>query len=398
MTTRSVLLAHTFYRSSAPSGEDVVFRNERDILEAHGIKVIPFVRYNDDIDDSGITKRVHVALSTTWSRDSFKALSRTIRREQPHVAHFHNTFPQISPSGYAACKRCGIPVIQTLHNFRLICPGASLQRNGRPCEDCVGTNLLPALRHRCYRGSLAATGAVTLMLTLNRFGGSYHHNVDRYIALTEFAASRLRAGGLPADKILVKPNSLPNPPCAGKGEGGYAVYVGRLSVEKGVLTMLNAWRRLSPLPLKILGDGPLYGELRAVIEAEKLPVELLGHRPRSEVLDIVGRAVVQIVPSECYEGFPMVILEAYACGTPVVASRIGSLEEIVEDNVTGTRFSAGDVDNLTEAVLRITRDCEKLSQIRKSVRQTFDRLYNPERNFEQLVAIYDSVLGGRSFS
>ena len=386
-----ILLGHCFYRSSAPSGEDAVYRNERSLLEGHDIKVIPFERYNDDIDDSDVLSRIHLALSTSWSQQSYKAISDIIRHEQPDIAHFHNTFPQMSPSVYAACKKYNVPVIQTLHNYRLICPGALLQRNGHPCEDCVGINLLPALRHRCYRDSLAATGALTSMLIYNRIRGSYQSNVDSYIALTDFAASRLRAGGLPEDKIHVKPNFLPDPPEPGLGQGGYAVYVGRLSPEKGILTLIKAWAALKDIPLKILGDGPLMNQLTEIARSDSLPVEFLGSVHRARVIETVRDAALQIVPSECYEGFPMVVLEAYACGTPLLASRIGSLDEIVLDGITGLKFTAGDPEDLTNTIQSLWTDKEKLCSYRANARRQFDDNYTAQANLHELLAIYEKA-------
>ena len=392
-----ILLGHCFYRSSAPSGEDVVYRNERSLLESHGIKVIPFERYNDDINDSDLSSRLRLAFSTSWSRQSYKAISEVIRQEQPDIAHFHNTFPQMSPSVYAACKRFNVPVIQTLHNYRLICPGALLQRNGHPCEDCIGTSLLPAIHHRCYRDSLAATGALTSMLVYNRIRGSYQRNVDSYIALTDFAVSRLKAGGLPKDKIHVKPNFLPDPPEPGLGQGGYAVFVGRLSSEKGILTLIKAWAGLKDIPLKILGNGPLMGQLTEIVRSASLPVELLGSVARTRVIEIVRDAALQIVPSECYEGFPLVVLEAYACGTPVLASRIGSLDEIVLEGITGLKFTAGNAEDLTNTIRSLWTDNEKLRSYRTNARRQFDKNYTAQINLNELLAIYKKARSADSF-
>jgi glycosyltransferase involved in cell wall biosynthesis len=233
------------------------------------------------------------------------------------------------------------------------------------------------------------------MLAGNRALGSYSKNVDRYIALTEFAASRFKAAGLPADRFTVKPNFLPNPPQVGKGQGGYAVYVGRLSSEKGVLTMLRGWRSMRGFPLKVLGDGPLAEEMRCVVDGEGLNVEFLGFRPREDVMRVISDAAVQIVPSECYEGFPMVILEAFACGTPVVASQIGSLDEIVQEGITGAKFPAGDAAGLAAAVGRLTADDDRLLSMRRTAREAFDHSYTAAHNIEQLLAIYRDVLAER---
>jgi glycosyltransferase involved in cell wall biosynthesis len=383
-----ILLAHDHYRSASPSGEDAVFRNERALLAKQN-EVIEFERFNDDIDDSRLSKRLRLALESAWSRPMYEELSGLVRKTRPDLVHFHNTFPLISPSAYAACQDNGVPVVQTLHNYRLVCAGALLTRNGQPCEDCVGTSLLPALRHRCYRGSLPATGAVVWMLASNRWRGAYQRMVNRYIALTEFAASRLIAGGLPSRRMEVKPNFLPDPPPVGRGDGNYAIYVGRLSEEKGVRTLVDAWRRVEGLPLKILGDGPLRSELEEQARRNALAIEFLGLRPREDVLNVIAAAEVQIVPSECYENFPLVVLEAYACGTPVLASRIGSLDEIVMDGASGRKFEPRDAGALVNGLNWLRADRPRLQAMRRAARSLFEEKYTANRNYSQLLEIYD---------
>jgi glycosyltransferase involved in cell wall biosynthesis len=216
--------------------------------------------------------------------------------------------------------------------------------------------------------------------------------VDRYIALTHFAAGRLSAGGLPADRITVKPNFLPEPPVAGDGLGGYAIYVGRLSNEKGVRTLVEAWREPGLPPLRLLGDGPLRSELETQISQQRLPIEIMGNRPRPEVLSQVGGACLQIIPSECYEGFPMVILEALAKGTPLVVSRIGSINEIVEDDVTGVKFSPGDPTGLARCVRDLAGNPTRLSRLREQARKCFEDHYTGDKNLERILAIYRSVV------
>lgn len=384
-----VLLGHNFYRSSAPSGEDTAFRNERDLLRHNGVDVVSYEVFNDRIDTTSLTRRVKLALDTAWSRETYEAVSRLVKRTRPDIAHFHNTFPQISPSAYAACRDNGVPVVQTLHNFRFICPGGLLLRDGHPCEDCVGTTLMPALRHRCYRSSLPATGALVWMLIRNRLEGTYQTQVNCYIALTEFAAGRLIAGGIPKDRICIKPNFAPDIAEPGPGNGGYAVFVGRLSAEKGLRTLIAAWEFLREIPLKIVGDGPLRGELTEYVLRKRLPIQFLGLCARPAVLHAVRHALVQVIPSECYEGFPMVVPEAYACGTPVVCSRIGSLEEIVREGETGAGFEAGNAVDLARTVQHLVDDPAGLLRMREHARSEFLARYTSARNFHLLMEIYD---------
>lgn len=387
-----VLLCHNYYRSSAPSGEDSVFRNERDMLQRNETDTFLFERYNDDINESTLIRKVKLAIKSAWSTETYNDLTTLIKKTRPDIAHFHNTFPLISPSAYAACHDAGIPVVQTLHNFRFICPGAQLQRNGHICEECIDHSLLPALLHRCYRKSFSATAAVVWMLQFNRLRKNYQQLVDCYIALTQFAADRLISGGLPKEHIVVKPNFLLNTPEIGQGGGGYAVYTGRLSEEKGLRTLLRAWKNVEGLQLKILGDGPLKDELVDATKDMCAEIEFLGFCDQEKVRKIVSKAEFQIVPSEWYEGLPMVVLEAYALGTPVIASRIGSLDSIVEDGITGAKFTAGDATDLASTVNSLWMDKHALINFRSKVRKVFDGKYTETRNYGMLMEIYSNTI------
>ncbi len=387
-----VLLGHNFYRSSAPSGEDGVYRNERALLENSDVEIVSYEKFNDDLDDSTLTNKLKIALDSAWSDKSYRELSALIKKTRPDVAHFHSLFPQISPSAYAACFDSGVPVIHTLHNYRPICPGAMLIRNGKPCEDCVGTNLLSSLRHRCYRNSILATGANAWQITRNRWTKTYQ-KVSRYIALTEFAASRYVKAGFDPEKIVVKPNFLPGGSLPGERHvADYAVFVGRLSEEKGVRTLLKAWQSVPSLKLKILGEGLLREELEREATANALDVEFLGFVPNEDALEIIRNAKVQVIPSEWYEGFPMVVLEAYALGVPVVASRIGSLEEVIEQGVTGLRFTPGDAADLAATVNRLVADDGQLREMSQNALAIFNAKYTAEVNIDLLLSIYAEVM------
>ncbi len=386
---KRVLLAHNFYREAG--GEDAVYRNEQRLLEAHGIEVFTYERHNNETERYNPFQLVQHGVRVAWNASNYKDIEAIIRQFKPDIAHFHNTFQMISPSAYQACADHHVPVIQTLHNFRLICPGGLLQRDGIPCEKCVGTSLWPALQHRCYRHSLMATVSVVWMLQRNRSAGIYRKAVSRYIALTAFQASRLVAGGIPADRISIKPNCLLDPPAPANGQGGFMVYVGRISEEKGVRTLLRAWREVPNVPIKIVGDGPLRSELQAATH-DLVHIEWLGQLDHEQVTDLIGQAVMLVAPSECYEGLPMVILEAYACGTPVLASRIGSLTELIIENETGYLFPPGDTNALATVARRLWDDQPLLHNLRPGVRRRFEKHYTAERNIKILMNIYRSCL------
>ena len=385
-------MSHCHYRTSAPSGEDAVYRNERLMLEKHGHTVTSLERFNDDIDDTTLASKIFVARETVWSQASYDAVVEMIRNSKPDVAHFHNTFPQLSPSVYAACQDNGVPVVQSLHNYRLVCANGLLLREGKPCEDCLTGGVFNALKHRCYRNSLPATSALVWMQLSNRRSGAYSRNVNRYIVPAQFPIPRLVMGGVPEYRLAVKPNFLPEPPVFGGKREQYAIFVGRLTAEKGVQTLVEAWKRLPGAVLKILGDGEMRSKLEKIVNQNKLQVEFLGMQPRDEVLRMVSSAAVQIIPSECYEGFPMALLEAYASGTPVVASRLGSLDELVIEDETGLKFEAGNAESLAQVVQKLMADPAQLSRLGQRAYEVFLQRYTASRNYEQLMAIYNDAI------
>lgn len=387
-----ILLVHNFYRSGTPGGEDAVFRQERALLDRAGAEVVTYERSNDEVDESDVTQVAVTAARMAWSRPVHAELASLLRRERPHIAHFHNTFPLISTSAFAACREAGVPVVQTLHNYRLVCSAGTFYRDGRVCEICTSRSPWAAVRHRCYRDSMPGSLAVAWMLHRNWRSGAFTNLVDRYIALSQFAATRFAAEGLPRERIVIKPNFVDSPDPPSPGGGGYAVFAARLSEEKGVRTLLQAWRALRDVPLKIVGDGPMMAEMRAIAAAENLPVQFLGMRPRSEVLEIIGRADLQVVCSEWFEGFPLVIVEAYARGTPVIASRIGSLEEIVEDGETGFHFPPGDQAALVDRVRRLWDSPTLRQRLRAGARARFEASYTPEANLQSLLAVYRQLV------
>ena len=370
-----------------------MFVAERDLLRGAGHEVVTYEVHNDDIG-TGLVERLGVAVATPWSRATMRALCDLLGRERPDVAHFHNTFPLISPSAYRACQAARVPVVQTLHNYRLVCPGGLLQRGGRPCEECVGHSLLPAVVHRCYRDSVAGTAVAAGMLLFNRARSTYRDDVDRYIALTEFGREILVRGGLPAERIVVRPNGLTEDPGVGDGAGGFALFVGRLSAEKGVGTLINAWRCVPALPLVVVGSGELRGKLEALARAAEINVTFLGQRPRSEVLALMRSATLLVMPSECYEGLPVSYVEALGCALPVAASRLGALGEILCDGENGAHFPPANPDALAATVNAMVADTAALTRIRRNNRSLYEARYSPAAALKSLEGIYRSVLPG----
>jgi glycosyltransferase involved in cell wall biosynthesis len=384
-----VLLTHNAYQQRG--GEDRVVEAEARLLQEHGHTVVRYGRHNDELRGRGPLATLSAGIETIWASGSLREMKSLISREEPDVVHFHNTFPLISPAVYYACAEAGVPVVQTLHNYRLLCPAALFLRDGKVCEECLGWNVaLPGMLHRCYRGSRIATAAVTAMLAVHRAMGTWREKVAVYIALTEFARRKFIAGGLPAERIVVKPNFVASDPGPRQGPGQYALYVGRLSEEKGLRVLMRAWGRLSePIPLRIAGDGPLVDEIADEIRGkEQQRVELLGRLPQAEITRLMHGARFLVLPSVCYENFPLTVAEAFACGLPVIASRLGAMAEIIEDGATGLHFVPGDAQDLAAKVEWAWSHPEELGELGGAARIEYQSKYTWTRNYERTMNIY----------
>lgn len=379
-----ILVAHNYYQQ--PGGEDHIFATEADLLESRGHQVLRYGVHNDAIKAMG---RVAMVRATLWNGAVFRQLVELFQRERPDVAHFHNTFPLISPAAYYAARTADVPVVQTLHNYRLLCANAVFYRDGRVCEDCLGRFApWPGVVHACYRDSRAASAVVAAMLAFHRARGTWTDLVDVYIVCTEFAREKFSRGGLPAERIVVKPNVVYPDPGPGEGLGGYALYVGRLTAEKGLATLLAAWERLAePPPLKIVGDGPLAG---AVADAASRcsAIEWLARQSSDRVLELMKDARALLIPSVWYEGLPRVIVEAYAAGLPVIASDLGAMSSLIEHGRTGLHFRPGDPEDLAAQVTWAYTHPLEFAAMRHAARAEFTAQYAPDRNYDLLMAIY----------
>jgi len=384
-----ILKLHTHYQQ--PGGEDGVFGAEVALLRDKGHTVVPLTFHNKQLEDVPLLWRAAVTL---WNKEAYSRVREAIHLHRPDILHVHNTFPLASPAVIHAAKAEGVPVAMTLHNYRLLCVNAFLFRQGQVCEACLGRLPWRGALYGCYRESRAASAVVAGMITLHRALGTWNL-VDRFIVLTEFARQKFIEGGFPPEKISVKPNFVHPDPGPGEGRGGYALFVGRLSPEKGLGTLLMAWERLGgKVPLKIVGDGPLAPEVQ---EAQKrIPgVEWLGRKAPEEVYALMGEASFLVFPSEWYEGFPKVLAEAFAKGLPVLASALGSQGSIVDHGRTGLHFRPGDPEDLAAKVEWLLAHPNELARMRKEARAEYEAKYTAEENYAQLMAIYHEVLSKR---
>lgn len=403
-----VLLVHNFYQSSSPSGEDVVFRNELELLKKNGIDVITYTRHNDEILHYNILNKFTLPFKNIWSKKTYREIKSLIKKEKPDVAHFHNIFYLISPSAYDACKESGIPVVQTLHNFRMFCANGLLMRNSRVCEECMSSKknyllfvnsywiklLINAIKYGCYRNSRIYTLPVAFMEFYHWIKRTWFDKVDAYIALTEFGRRKFIEAGVPGEKIFVKPNFFPDPPEPDYSRNNYALFLGRLSPEKGVNVLLDAVKHLSAnsysaLQFKIVGDGPLKVLIENEAKARGIQnIELTGRKDFNSAMELLKHSKFIIIPAICYEGFPMVIREAFACGKPVIASNLGAMAELVEDGKTGLLFESGDSEDLAEKIQWMIEHEDECIQMGRNARSVFEEKYTAKRNFEILMDIY----------
>jgi len=386
----NVLVAHNFYQ--VRGGEDQIFEDVATLLDAGGHRVSRFAVHNDDLAGTG---KLAMAKMTVWNGSLAKRIREIVRRDKIELVHFINTFPQISPAAYYAARRAGAAVVQEVQNFRLSCPAALFLRDGKVCEDCLGKAIpWPAVRHGCYRGSRSATAVVSSMLVTHRLLGTYRKSVDAYIATTAFGKAKLVEAGLPDAKTFIKPNFVSPDPGPGAGNGGYALFVGRLSKEKGIDVLLRAWEQNIGVPLKILGDGPMADQVKAA--AARLPnVEWLGRKPVDEVMQIMGDASCLIFPSVWYEGLPKTIIESLAKGTPIIASKIGAMIELIDHAKTGLHVTPGDSDSLAQAVLSLFAYPDTMRAMRVAAREAFLDRYTADENNRQLIRIYEQALAIR---
>jgi glycosyltransferase involved in cell wall biosynthesis len=385
-------MAHETYR--LPGGEDESFREELAILRRHGHEVVTYTRSNEEIDTRGIISKARLLASTVWAEDSYEAVTRLIQAERPGIAHFQNIFPLISPSVYYACRRQGVPVVQSLRNYRLVCANALFLRNGRTCEDCLGKFIpWPGVVHACYRRSRTETAAVAAMLTYHRFIRTWQNQVDLYIALTEFGRQKFIAAGLPPDKIFVKPNPVADPGI-GSTKGDYVLFVGQLSEEKGIRLLLDAWRQLSDIPLRIMGAGPLESYARDRISSDRLSAVLVGRQPHDEVMQAAKECAFVVFPSLCYESFGRGIVEAFASGKPVVGTRHGAIQELIEHGVTGLNFGWNDPEDLAAQVRWLWSRPAELRGMGEAARKVYLERYTPEHNYRMMAEIYNRALVG----
>jgi len=389
-----ILVVHNPYQQLG--GEDIVFEQECRMLQNAGHEVVTYVRHNDEVKQYSGLRRLALVPHTIWATDSRREFAALLEREKPNVVHVHNTFIMVSPSIFSACHEAGIPLVHTLHNYRLLCAAGTFYRDGHVCEDCVEKSLWSGVRHACYHNSMATTAVVAGMIAVHRGLHTWTHPGHFYIALSEFARRKFIDSGLPKDRIFIKPNFVDPDPGMPIDKDEYAVFAGRLSPEKRVSTLLDAWERgRTRFPLLILGGGPERLDLEQLARQRGLSgIQFKGQVPRAEVIATIRKARFLVFSSEWYENFPVTIAEAFACGTPVICSRLGAMEEIVSHGHTGLHFAAGRADDLAAQMDWAWSHPEQMSVMAREARREYETKYTADINYKLLMDIYDQVIDG----
>ncbi len=379
-------ILHNTYQQAG--GEDSVVASEEVLLRQHGHEVHLHRVSNDSIQ--GVWRKITTGLKTHYSSWGRREAMRMVAKNRPDVVHVHNFFPLLTPSIYDAFQEANVPVVQTLHNYRTICAGALLMRAGKPCEDCIQGTPYQAVLHACYRDSRVGSLAVARMVDHHRRRKTWATKVGRFIALTEFSKQKFVAAGFPPEKISVKPNFVEEKSFEASADlkRESALFVGRLGIEKGIETLLRAWKQLD-IPLRIVGDGPLMKKVKGQAPER---VTALGRKEPKQVKEEMALAAFLIMPSESFETFGLTIVEAFQCGLPVIASRLGAMEEIVEDGVTGLHFTPGDAEDLARKVRWASEHPEDMRRMGGNARRTYEEKYSSEINFRKLMAIYDEAI------
>ena len=388
-----ILICHNYYQNKGGEGQTVF--KEKELLESKRHRVILFSKDNQEINNYEFTQKARLCYEIVFSRSTYKKVIEIVGEEKPDIAHIHNVFPLISPSIYYALKNMNVPVVQTVHNYRFLCPnGLFLDNDGKICERCKNGNFSNAIIGKCYRNSYSQTFGMAFTLCLHRKLRTFINKIDIFISPSKFLKKKLIEGGMPEEKIVVKPHFVKCGEIKPSYEfDNYVVYMGRLSREKGLFTLLRAWKEVPGLTLKIIGEGPIRSELENFVsQAEISNVEFLEFIGGPKRFEILRKAMFMIFPSECYESFSYAIIESFACGTPVIASRIGGPQELVENGVTGFLFEPTNTKDLLQKISKLAENKKLLLKMRHNARKLAEERYSEEVGYKNLMAVYKDTL------
>jgi glycosyltransferase involved in cell wall biosynthesis len=386
-----ILLVHNRYRSAAPSGENRVVDQEGEALEALGHEVVRFGRSSDEIEQWSMAKKASLPARTIWSRETVRDLGAALRDHRPEVVHVHNTFPLLSASVLHACRDARVPVVATIHNYKLACANGTFFRNGSVCHDCAGSQPFQAVVHSCYRESRAATVPVALAMSVHR--QAWRSLVSAYAFLSASQRDLLRGLRLPPERVFVRHNLIPQRDRPRVAQTPTVIYAGRLDEAKGVRLLMAGWDRYlsksgqQGLNLVIAGGGPLEEEMAAWASVRP-SVEMMGIVNGDRCAELISHARAVLLPSAWEETFGLVAVEAMAAGVPPIATGHGSFTELITPGVDGVLFSPGDPAALADAIADVESDPELYEAYGDHARKTYEERFDPQRSIEELLGIY----------
>lgn len=396
----NILIVHNYYQFAG--GEDVVVENESNLLKKNGHKVVLYTRHNNEIKNYNLLKKVLLFFDTIFSIRTYKEVKRIIKQEKIDIVHVHNTMPLISPSVYWAAFKSKVPVIQTIHNFRLVCPNGLLFRNNTVCEDCINHSLFSAIKHKCYKNSFLNTLAVITMLKFNRVIGTYK-KVNKYIVLSDFSKHKLEKI-IESGYMEIKKNFIPNDDFENNLElnnklqleidNNYFIFAGRLEASKGIFFLIDAWKEIEDLKLYIFGSGPEENNIKELINLNKINnIKIFGKCERNKLFNYIKKSKAVIVPSLLYEGLPMIIIETFAFGKPIVATKIGNLKELIKEGKNGLLFSPNNKEEFKEKICRLIKDDNLYRSLCEGAYKEFIDNYSERINYSEIMRIYNNLLG-----
>jgi glycosyltransferase involved in cell wall biosynthesis len=386
-----ILIVHNRYRSAAPSGENRVVDQESEALEALGHEVMRFGRSSDEIGQWSMAKKASLPARTIWSRETYRDLKAVLQRDRPEVVHVHNTFPLLSAAVLHACRDARIPLVTTIHNYKLACASGTFFRDGATCHDCARGLPLPAMLHGCYRESRAATAPVALAMGLHR--QAWRSLVSAYVFVSAAQRDLLQGLGLPPSRVFVRHNLIPGRGRPETARTPTVVYAGRLDEAKGVRLLMAGWdgyRQKSGEPglrLAIAGGGPLGHEV-AAWAASRPSVEMHGTVSGDQCAELISRARAVLLPSAWQETFGLVAVEAMAAGVPPIAAGHGAFTELIAPGVDGVLFSPGDPAALALAIADVEANPERYEAYGDQARKTYEERFDPQRSVDDLLGIY----------
>lgn len=395
MKNYRILQIHNFYQ--IPGGEDVVVRNEKRLLEEHGHQVFTYYRTNKELAEKGALGKLLLPFTSVYSFRTYREVKQMIKANQIDIVHVHNTLTMVSPSVFYAAFKCKVPVVQTLHNFRMLCPAGSFFRNNVICEECVQGGMKCAIKHKCYRNSKVQTFVSAAILQIHRMVGTYRR--VNFICLTEFNRNKLLES-LDMKKQIVDPNRVyikPNfsfaeevVPSRERPEEEYFLFAGRVEALKGIDIAIRAFEKLPDKKLYIAGNGPMMDEMQNYVKEHGLTnIKFLGYLQKDEMSEMFYHAKAVIMTSQCYEAFAMTIAEAYSYGVPVIAGRVGNMDGMVQEGITGMKFVYNSSEDLMEKVRAF--DNMNLAELKKNAREFYQKRLRPEDNYQKLIKIYEDI-------